>query len=257
MTPEQAAALDAIEIENRELVLAGGLVRAVPPKDRATDPYWRIEYYQYGKRRQPSGGTTRDSAIRKANLALARLGSDTEAGRAQQQVGPVLDIWLHPETTHRRGKLWSGGTAAGHRPYVDNFMRPVLARMRFEQLERQHYRACVDRASTAKDGIQVRTRLSAFINWAHARGYVDSRQVLALKNIEWTAPARNRVALRPDRAERWSVSGEEESYLPPELVMSPDELTSIGEALASTYKPPKWMLRVAIQNNLEDLRVIT
>ena len=57
-----ASSDSAAPVEEEEFDSVCGRVSADPPRPGGSDPYWRLSYYEHGRRRQPSGGRTRNSA---------------------------------------------------------------------------------------------------------------------------------------------------------------------------------------------------
>lgn len=217
--------LDADPAENTPFQSADERVRALPPVDRWCDPYWRLEYEQHGRRRQPSGGRTRTTAERKMALELRRLDADLDGDLQRRRGDEVLDAWLTPGQAHKGGQPWSPGTRAGYVWYANRYMRPVLGELRAEEWGRRPYRAVVKLAPTRKEGMQVRRRLSALLSWALTTGYLDEGQVLALRAVQWQAPPGYRE--KPERTAQ--LAGEE--TLPVEDVMDAATLAEIGDAL--------------------------
>jgi integrase len=236
LTDEQVverARLDRDPTENEPFQSADERVRALPPVDRWHDPYWRLEYEQHGRRRQPSGGRTRAAAERKMVLELRRLDAGLDDDLPRRRGGEVLDAWLAPGQPHKGGRPWSAGTRAGYLWYTNRYLRPVLGGLRAEEWDRRVLRAVVSQAQTRKEGLQIRRRLSAFLSWALTAGYLHESQVVALRAVQWQAPAG--YAEKPERAMQL---GNDDTQ-PVEDVMDAAMLDAIGDALQARYRHGK------------------
>ncbi|HUZ84081.1 MAG TPA: tyrosine-type recombinase/integrase [Gaiellales bacterium] len=236
--------LDNDPAENEPFQSSDERVRALPPADRWRDPYWRLEYDQHGRRRQPSGGRTRASAERKMALELRRLDAGLDDDLPRRRGSEVLDAWLAPGQPHKGGRPWSAGSRAGYTWYTNRYLRPVLGELRAEEWDRRAFRAVVNQAVTRKEGLQIRRRLSALLSWALTAGYLHENQVLALRAVQWQAPPG--YAEKPERADRIA----DDDTQPVEDVMDAAALAAIGDALQPRYAHGKLFAEFAAATGL-------
>lgn len=220
------------EEEGGPLGAGEGLIAVDAPTDGK--PYWRLTYYDHGRRRQLSGGKTHKSASIKAALILHRLKADLDDDLGLTRGNEVLDLWLDPNTLSKGQKKRQAGTLVGYGWYTDRYIRPVLGALRAEQWHRHHFRKIVQSPPTQGEGERCRRVLSSFLTWALVCGYITESQQLMLKAARWKAPP-GHVA-KPSRTAGANESGEDESYLPEEDAMDAIALGAVAKAMGTRYK---------------------
>lgn len=240
---DDPAYLATILRENRPFQSWCGRVKAVPPKDRAYDPYWRLEFHEFGRRRQPRGGKTRASATNKVADCLARLDAGTSTNR-DKRVGDLLDEWFRAGPGERpRGKQWSEGTQFSNEWYADRYIREHAGKVRAKDLDKRVYARILNAAPTAKEADQARRRLSGFLTWAHTADAISAQQKIDLAGVVYK-PAGGAL-VRPSRREEVRVAGEVDEYLNPNDRIGFELMAALGDAMQNLYAHGKLYVELA------------
>lgn len=211
-----------------------GRVKISPPS--ASWKYWRVEFFEHGKRRQSSGGLTLETAKVKAAEVVARL------DRASEPLGRT-----RLDETLTRYLAWGESQWSRNHFIVTNRELAKISkeygRLRCEQLDVALLRQICNRAVSASSAKAQRSRLKAFLLWGHSQSYFTPEQKESLGSYTWVPVAA--PLKRPKRkAERGSIE------VQPDEVPSHAQVIALGEALDSRLPYGRLMIELAAGSGL-------
>jgi integrase len=188
----------------------------------APDVYWRLDWQEDGRRRQTTGGRTKESAQAAAAKVLARLDAHA-APQSTTRVGDVLERYisrLHGQASPNHGIKVEPDLRAALAPYL---------KLPCDQLDRRRVRAACDACASESAGSARKSRLSSFLAFGFDEGYFSEPQLHLLKRYKWARPPGTNP--RPTREFLPAQHGEADRFVTPDQVPLHGALADVGDAL--------------------------
>jgi len=181
---------------------------------------WRAVWYEGGERQQCQ-------SVREATLA-ARLEKVAERLRAdaanmRRPGADLIAYYLDPDR-FPAGRRWSRKHADTQQRLCRRFAAPVIATVTCEDIKTQHTQKIVNAAPTAGEGGRVAAMISALVGAGIEGGYLANPR---LAKVHWQAGD------RPLPAPEVTVAGESRSWVDPAEIPSDDDVSNLGQALAT------------------------
>jgi integrase len=181
---------------------------------------WRATWYEDGQRQQCE-------SVREDKLA-ARLEQITERLQADalNMSRPGADLIAHYLSPDRLPvtKRWSRKHAHTQSRLCERFAAPVIATITCQDIKTSHTQQIVNAAPTAAEGDRVRRMISALVTAGIEAGYLASPR---LAKVHWQAIG------RPLPLPEVTVAGESGLWVDPAGIPSYDDITKLGQALAT------------------------
>lgn len=158
-------------------VITQGGIRIKPPT--TAKPYWRLDYWEDGARRQPSAGASWAEAYAKAAPVEARLLAGTGSKPTQPAID-WLDWWLTPGRQPRtvsglEKKPWGLSHRDSYRRLVDLHLRPQVVGLVCEQVTSHVLQRAIDHAkavSTPDEARRVLAMIRQAVREGHQHGWI-------------------------------------------------------------------------------------
>jgi integrase len=190
---------------------------------RFTGDRWRAVWCEDGQRQQCES-VREDKLAAQLDKVTERLAAD--ASNMKRPGADLIAHYLHPDRlpVNRR---WSRKHADTQRRLCERFAAPVIAALACQDIKASHMQAIVNAAPTAGEGDRVAAMISALVSVCTAGidgGYLANPR---LAKVHWQA------ADRPLPAPQVTVAGESTSWVDPADIPSDDDISKLGQALAT------------------------
>lgn len=184
-----------------------------------SNPYYQVVWYEDGRRRTTTGGTTYRKAELKADTIARRL--DVQAFESDKSVATLVEAWLSPDRP--RTKPWSLKHAQGSRWLAERHILPTIGKiLRCAELRSRDLQKAVNHCPTPGEARRVLGQLGTILRWGWGHGY------LWPPNRRACSPA----CMRPPSAAKPATHGEDELLVDPAKVPDGDAIEALSLAMS-------------------------
>ena len=181
-----------------------------------SNPYYQVVWYEDGRRRTTTGGTTYRKAELKADTIARRL--DVQAFESDKSVAMLVEAWLSPDRP--RTKPWSLKHAQGSRWLAERHILPTIGNLRCAELRSRDLQKAVNHCPTPGEARRVLGQLGTILRWGWGHGYLV------------TEPTRLLAGVHAPSAAKPATHGEDELLVDPAKVPDGDAIEALSLAMS-------------------------
>jgi hypothetical protein len=196
-------------------VIDGLPITIYPPTE--SNRYYQIVWYEEGRRRTTSAGTSHRKAEIKADTIARRLVA--QAFASERPVKDLVEAWLSPNRPRKRP--WSLTHADGSRWLAETHIVPTIGGVQCAALRTSDLQKAVNHTPTPGEARRVLSQLGTMLRWGWGNGYLV------------TEPTRLLAGVHAPSATVPATHGEDELLVDPAKVPDADaiEALAIGMSL--------------------------
>lgn len=164
----------------------------------ASRPYYQINWSEEGIGRNTTAGRTIETLQVATAQIIQRL--ETKAFMSDRQAEKMIEAWLNPDRP--RQKPWSISHSREQARLAKKHVTPIIGLVRCRDLNSGHFQAIIGSATSAGTAKDLRSTVSALLNWGFKKGYLLTHPGPLMSDVVWMPPKGH-----PDHRDSKRVSG--------------------------------------------------